>query len=68
MASPHRWVMFCDSTGLQEKVRDSVVIELYIKPPSWRGNHSVFQVSDHLSALSILSFSPGCVVCEPPSA
>ena len=68
MGSPHRWAMFCDSMGLQEKVRDYDVIELYINPRSWRGNHSVFQVSDHLAALSILSLSPGCVVCEPPSA
>ena len=68
MASPHRWAMFCDSMGLQEKVRDSDVIELYIKPPSCRANHSLFQISDHLSVLSIFSFSSGCVVCEPPSA
>ena len=68
MASPRRWAMFCDSMGLQEKVRDSDVIEVYIKPPSWHANHSLFQISDHLSVLSIFSSPSGCVVCELPSA
>jgi hypothetical protein len=43
MVSPPQWVMFCNSMGLKEKVRDSVIIEVYLKPRTGAGTIHYFK-------------------------